>query len=252
METNDLAILVQQGRTDLILELWERVKRYVRAKAYSRLMMRGFDNGYGLGGVTIDDLVQSGFLAMLKAVETHDPARANFITWLTFFLKTAFDEAQGLRNASREPSPLDQAISYYRPSGELEDETMADRISSEDSVAQDVETKIYRDQLHDAVELALREIPEKQAQVIRMSFLENRTLKQAGAAVGVTPARASIIRKDALRSLRRSKALREFLDERINYYLQVGPAQFIRTHQSSTEILALKTIRLKKTFTKEG
>ena len=61
--TNETAVAVQGGKAD-ILELWFSVRRFAIKQGLRWLRASG-----GEGGVTIDDLEQSAFLALLDALE---------------------------------------------------------------------------------------------------------------------------------------------------------------------------------------
>lgn len=60
----DLAVKIQGGERELLPQLWEQVERFVRQQAYRRTCM---------GAVDHEDLYQSGFLAVVKAVGSYDP-----------------------------------------------------------------------------------------------------------------------------------------------------------------------------------
>ena len=64
MNNEDLAVKIQGGERELLPQLWEQVERFVRQQAYRRTCM---------GAVDHEDLYQSGFLAVVKAVGSYDP-----------------------------------------------------------------------------------------------------------------------------------------------------------------------------------
>ena len=88
MTNEELVFRIQQGERDLLPQLWEGVRGYVAKTARSYMVI--YDGRYG---VEFDDLIQSGFLAMVAAVESYEPKDAKFTTWLTYHLKTAFKNA---------------------------------------------------------------------------------------------------------------------------------------------------------------
>ena len=249
METNEeIVAMIQAGRTDLYLELWYRIKGMVASEAYSRLMIaKGFDRGGTYGSVDIEDLTQAGYIAMYNAVQSYDPERAKFTTYLRYFLQSAFNEAQGLRTSKRDP--LDNSFSLDRPLDEDSDETFCDTIPGADRW-QGVDEKIFTDQLHDAIEKALREIPERRAEVVRRTVLENQTLNEVGKAIGVSVDRVRVIRNEGLKALKNNRGLRQFLQDEINYYFMVSPKTFNTTHESATEVLALRRMRLEQRYLK--
>lgn len=240
MDLNEIVKLIQEGRTEYYAELWERVRRFVKMKAHDHLRESfGFDGCRGHGGVELDDLIQAGFIAVTNAAKTHDPEKGSFLTWLSFHLQTAFNEAMGLRK--RTDNPLDHCSSIDREGWIL------NAIPGSNDIAE-VEERIYNDQLKKALQKALNEIPEREAEILRKTYFEDKTLKRSGEEIGVTTERARQIRSAGLRSMRMNKGLKAFLNDQLNYYHGVGMATFATTQISPTERLALHRIELEKKY----
>ena len=91
MTTDQIAAAVQAGQADR-LELWEAVRRFAYGRAY-----RWIRATEGRGGVTVEDLMQCAFLALVAALEAWDPASGAFITMFAYKIKSAFTEAIGQR-----------------------------------------------------------------------------------------------------------------------------------------------------------
>ena len=91
MSNEELAAAIRAGERDKLMELWGQVRRLVHDMAYKRLRATN-----GAGGVTLDDLMQAGFLGFLEAVRAYDPsAGVRFTSYLTYPVKSAFSEAEG-------------------------------------------------------------------------------------------------------------------------------------------------------------
>ena len=88
---------VQAGEPGATLKLWEGVRRFVAKAAY-----RWARNSNG--HTAHEDLMQTGFLAMLDAVEKFDPERdgGGFLAVLRLTLKTRFAEESGIRTTRRD------------------------------------------------------------------------------------------------------------------------------------------------------
>ena len=99
MSNEELAIAIRQGDQGRTLELWEQVNGLVKRKAMQ--IMTALQLSGNPRGVEFDDLYQTGYLAMVAAVETYSPERGAFSTWFMFHLKTAFSEATGYRERGR-------------------------------------------------------------------------------------------------------------------------------------------------------
>ena len=69
----------------------------------------------GKGGVELADLVNSGFLAMVAAVESYQPENGAFSTWFMYHLKTAFAETTGYRTRRSRNDPIQCAVSLSTP-----------------------------------------------------------------------------------------------------------------------------------------
>ena len=77
MDTNQIAAMVQGGKAD-VLALWAAVRRFTHDRAYRWERVLG-----SRCGVTIDDLMQTGFLALLDALEGYDITYPVVFDWET-------------------------------------------------------------------------------------------------------------------------------------------------------------------------
>ncbi len=128
VETNAIARAVQDGTAD-IWELWLACRRYVWQQAAR--WYRAFDGGRG---VTLDDLEQTGYEALARAVTVWKPEAGGFLTALTFCLKTAFAAAYGVRTERDKRDPLNDAASLDAPlAGTDEGCTLGDTVLDEES-----------------------------------------------------------------------------------------------------------------------
>ena len=83
MNNEELAAMAQAGDREALLKLWTQVRRMVYQQA-----MRWA----GVGGTTLEDLEQAGFIAMLRAVDSYDPSRGTkFSTHLFQRLRAEHD-----------------------------------------------------------------------------------------------------------------------------------------------------------------
>ena len=123
MTNEELVALIQGGDRDKLEQLWGQVERFVAAQANKRLVLSG-----GLGGVEFGDLYNAGYIAVVAAADTYDPAAGRaFIGWLALALKTAFSQAAGIRSRRQARDPIHQAHSLDAPVGEDTDgNTLAD------------------------------------------------------------------------------------------------------------------------------
>ena len=125
--------------------------------------------------------------------------------------------------------------------GEL---TVGDTVASNDNLEDSLLDEIQRQQLEEMLWPMVYELPEQQAQVIRLRYQEGLTLKETGERLGYCPNRVRTEQVNALRELRRpsrARYLRPFrYDEVYNKAIKgCGVGRFNETWTSSTEYAAL-------------
>ena len=108
-QTNEIAAAVQAGNAD-ILALWAAVERYAAKRA--NRWNKAFQGRYG---VTLDDLKQTAFVALAKAVELWDQERGGFVGAYELQLKSTFAELYRQRSKRNALDPLNTAVSLDAP-----------------------------------------------------------------------------------------------------------------------------------------
>ena len=199
MSNEEVAVLAQSGNEKSVLLLWERVKYFAKKQAG-----RWIAAWEGRGGVTIDDLMQCAFLALLDALESWRPDGGSFIGWYALRLKAAFTVAYGQRTQRDRLDPLQTATSLETPlDGYDDDLTLGDTIEDPEAMrAMDSVEEIDRlHHLHDIMQEIIETLPEPQkTAIVQRYYMDEKADSKAHNA--------------ALRSLRhpsRSMALKEYL-----------------------------------------
>ena len=124
---------------------------------------------------------------------------------------------QQLENLKRNMLTL-RTRSTSEPVGEDGEDTLQDFLKDDRDQMGDVIERIHREELHTAIEKELQTLPEREAATIRQRYFKGLTLKEAGAAMGVTSERVRQLEEKALRKLRRPAVTR-----RLNaYYTDSG------------------------------
>ena len=185
MSIDELVAAVQAGDDSKLWELWDKISGLVKWKASHTMTALELLND--VCRVEFDDLYQSGYFAMLSALETYKPENGAFSSWLMYYLQTSFAETAGYRTkqgrienaAASLDEPLDNEEQKSRRVDFITDETAQDAIES-------IEEREYQKQLHDAMEAALEELPEKQGQVLRLRYFKRQTLGEIGEIMGVS------------------------------------------------------------------
>ena len=129
-----IAEAVQRGKLDT-LTLWAAVRGYAAKKA-----LRWVAALHHRCGVELDDLMQEAYLAMLR---------------------TAFADVCGLRTMRNRNDPLQTAVSLDTPVGEDGEETNALVDFVQDTQAEDRLLEIEREELVEAVQAALQQLPNE-------------------------------------------------------------------------------------------
>lgn len=207
MTNENLAILAQSGDGGALVQLWEQTRRFIRQKAERRVARLN-----GTGGVTEEDLTQAGFIALLKAVDGFkDGAGANFLTYLSMCLKTAFSEAVGVRTVRQKRDPLRQYVSIEAPvDGEEDgDLTIGDIIPDPRAVAafDSIAERDFAEKRSKALRDAVGTLEPMQQRVLEARYFKGLTiertaeqLKMGKAAVKSTEQKALLILRHPSRS----------------------------------------------------
>lgn len=220
MTNEELAIRIQSGETGYTLLLWQQVEKFVRQNA------NRWSYAWRSRGISSDDLYQSGFIAMMEAVETFNPDKASFLTWLGYYLKTGFSDAAGCRTERQNKDPLNECRSLWEPLDNGTDGlTVGDMVPDPVDYIGEADRRIYLEQLHDAMEQVLDKLPQEESAILRLRFYSGRSLRDAAKLGGISPEEARKRETKALQKLRQGKQaarLRAFVDERTPFYSAHG------------------------------
>lgn len=163
MTNEELAVLVQAGQAD-VLALWKQVRRFAIQRA------RRMERAVGVrGGVTVEDLTQEGFLALLDALERWKPeCEHTFITYFGTSLKKAFWECCGMRSEKQNRDPLRDCISLDQPANpdDPDSGTLGD-LQPDPAAMVDIDLRV-------TMEWAISQLPVAHQAVIREKFWYGR------------------------------------------------------------------------------
>ena len=235
MSNEELVAAIKRGE-DRMGELWKQIEMLVKWKA-NRVM--GALEARGGCGVVFEDLHQSGYLALVEAVETYDPAAGAFSTWFMYYLRNAFAEATGYRTKRGQNEPLNNSFSLDKTVDDESDGTpFGEFVPDPKATATmlSIEEKLWREQLHEALEEALAALPEQSAEVLRLRHYRGLTLADVGEIHGTTAERIRQMENKAIRQLRKPSIachLRPFYD--FDFYCGTGLGAFQHTGMSIQE-----------------
>ena len=208
MTNEELALQIRAGERCRITELWAQVRRFAlwRARRWA---------AFGRG-VTVDDLEQEAFIALLDALERWREADGPLLSVYALRLKAAFTEATGQRTQRDRLDPLDRALSLDAP---LSDDPDADTLEAvvEDpagaAAIEEAEAHSDHQQLHGILDHARGALPAEQREVVRRRYSRGQTVAEIATATGVPETEGRKLEAAALRVLRHprvSQVLREY------------------------------------------
>lgn len=246
MTNEELAIKIQDGNSDLIIELWENVKKFIRVKAADQ-----FNRMQGRDGNEIEDFMQQGYFAFIYAVEHFDRNSGfKFLAYIKAPLQTAFAEASGYRTEKRDP--LNNCISLDMPLDDSEgSDTLLSSVEDPANGIEDIERKIWREQLKETILKALEALPDVQRAIIEDRYYKSKTIKEISQERDEPPDKIQREERKALDILHRGSkktGIEEFIEENTNYYMKSGIQRFNSTRTSVTEHLTLNRERLRNIY----
>lgn len=247
MSNEELAVQIREGNAAALPLLWEGIRGFVAKYAYSYMLM-----GSGSNVVDLDDLIQSGYIAMTEAVASYEPGEARFITWLEYSLKTEFAKAMNMRSEKQKKDPLHCAASLSTPVNDAGDGTvlLMDIIPAPDAI-ETVERKIYGEQLRRELDNMLSVIASECADVLRLHYYEGMELEEIAQRRGDTTATISASKQAGLRDIRKrlntpqGARLRAYIEENTDYYGGMGLRKYTETLTSPVELKVLARERMR-------
>lgn len=237
-----LAARSKAGEPGAMLELWDAVRRFVEMKARDRARAGS--------RVPLEDLTQAGFLAVLDAADKYDPGKENasFLSLLCFTLQNRWAEEARTRTTRRDA--LQYAGSLDAPAVAWDEDSApaVDYITDGGAALafMGVEYADFLNYCRRLIRAALDTLPPAQGALLRLHYLEGRSLEDAAPLCGLSSKQAaSDTEFRALLCLERGRyrrELRECLEafEDFREYQEASEYEtWRRTGTSRTEAAAL-------------
>ena len=119
----ELVQMIQSGQNEYIPQLWEQVHDFIRYMASMHLQ------NYPSGCEQLfEDMVNQSYFHFLRAVEGYREGKGKFTSYLSYCIRTAFNEVLQGRTARIQNEPLNSAVSVDMPVNGTEDITLADML----------------------------------------------------------------------------------------------------------------------------
>ena len=249
----ELAMRIAAGEKDLIPILWEQIMPFVLYKAEMFYYSQGEEKSYLY---ELDDLVQESYFALLSAVNHFDCKKDyQFTTLFGLTLKSAFENIVGYKSKRRRNDPIKYAYSldgFINGNDRAEnDTTLMEILPDPNNEIEAFEDSLYTQQLHVALENALKTISKKHADILKEIYYNNKTQAEIAEKYNCTRKNIDNTKTRALHQLKKNYAtngLKAFLDEHTNYFTTVSLTEFKNTFTSSTEKIVLARERFEKKY----
>lgn len=239
MTNEEYALKIQQGNTDFYTELWENLKGLIAV--YANKFIITHSEKCIANGVTSEDLIQSGFIALSKAVKDYKPNKGYLLsTYLTLHLKCVYNELIGRKTSKRDV--LEICTSLNVPMGDESDTELMDTVVDNTNPYEALEDQIFQAQLANALRQCLDTLPDNLKAVINAHYFDKLTYAEIESRQCLTNGSGSRLEFKALQKLRigeNKKRLEPFVDEIMSIALRsTGLSAFNNMQCSSVELTA--------------
>lgn len=239
MTNEKYALKIQQGNTELYTELWENIKGLITVCA-NRFIITHSERCVA-NGVTLDDLIQSGFIALARAVKDYKPNKGYLLsTYLTLHLKNIYNELIGRRTSKRDM--LEACASLNVPIDDDTDTELIESISDDKNTYEAFENRIFQAQLSEALHQSIDTLPDNLKAVINARYFDKLTYAEIESRQCLTNGSGRKLEFKALQKLRigkNRKRLEPFADEIMSIALRsTGLSAFNNMQCSSVELTA--------------
>lgn len=192
--------------------------------------------------VSVEDLVQSGFIGLVEAARTYDEESGK--SWLfhaKWYVIREIYNTLGLRDgefirADASAISLDNQLIE----GDADSATLGDMLADDSLPASD-EALLLEELRFSVRDAVAKLIDPRQRQIAELYMLEGRTMTEAANDVGISPRRALQLYGRALSNLARDIRLQALadLDERTKFHARKGVKRFLSDRTSVVEEQAL-------------
>ncbi len=168
-------------------------------------------------GIEFDELVNTGIIGLIKAIDKFDDKKAQFSTYA--YIKIRGEILDYLRSLHVMPRSMREKIKKEKEEGkDIPLSNLAIMISMEKAlgseegsprlidvmVSEDIgpEEQAIRSQMGDMIHDAMEQLNEKERRTLQMFFFEERDPKEIAQALGISQSRVSQIKSQAVRKLK--------------------------------------------------
>lgn len=224
MTNEELALLIQQGHTEYIPQLWDNLYRLIYKLCYA--MYRKNSDRFSHYGITADDVLQQSYFGFLAAVKAYSPDKGFKLTSYLHYHLVNCVRPLLTKDALNKSESLNVLV------GEEENTEKQELLPDEHSTEpfDNVEQQSVYAELHALVN-GLSD--ERQRSIIEQLYFSGKSQVQVGAEMNLSPERIRVLKNAAFRELRKPKN-RKRLSE-LSPYQHKSLSRFKVTFSSEVE-----------------
>lgn len=225
MTNEELAIQIKSGQTSLYAELWEQVNKFIMQ--YANRFYASSNVACINAGVDIDDLIQSGYIALCDAVNAYNESTGyNLLSYITYPLKNRFNELLKRKTSKRDP--LTNCLSLNKEMGEDDNNyTLADTIVDETATDKfdDILNQDFQERLHDTLDECLQTLEDTYRVVLVRRCYNNETMASIAKDMNTNISQIRKIEYKAIQKMRcgeNLKKLEPFREDSVSCHAYIG------------------------------
>lgn len=207
MTNEEMAIRIHEGQNEYINMLWSNVESFIKCQANQFYSF--YETRCQQVGAEIEDLVQVGFFALMKAVDAYKSGYA-FLTYLGYHLKNEFRALAKMRHLGWQNSTIYQAVSLDNLISEDTKTSFMDMLADPDAdrFVSEIAEKEYQSQLKNAFAEGFSLLTDCQREVIDGLYYRGLTYRKLAKELNVCPSSLNNSRIGAFNKLKNHEPLR--------------------------------------------
>lgn len=243
MTNEELVQRTKSGEKDCMPELWEKVRRFIvwRAKIFTLACDDPCKTEQ-------EDLIQSGYFALLNAIEKYDPeAGYSFLGYFNYYLRKQFRKEAGIWSSRRDALLTASSMDAPLPADDEGDLTLHDvtPLPSAEAEFDEAIEQLGNRYIFSSILECIQKLRPIERDVLLEVYVQQRRLKDIAVQIGVSDSRVQQIKSMALRHLRTMPAFCKikteyYLDDHTQFYKHKGYRAFNTTFSSVVEDSVLK------------
>ena len=244
MQNEEIAKRIYAGDKDLLAELYPR--NIALINIYAKNYYNRHTERLKRRGIEFDDMLNESYFALPAAVQAYCESGTSykFTSFLRYPLWNCFNQLAGYRTQAEGKEPLNSAVSLDTPMADDEDITLGDTLEDKDA---NFEARlIERVDMAGVWNIVNAAVPDNSKRnMLVKRFVYGMSYNAIAGSADCSPSYVRTVIAECLRTLRRSREIKAYLDEYIAASYHMGSlARFNTTWESSVEWAVIQTERM--------